>query len=167
MTIMLHEPPWRPDLSTVLTNVGGHRQNQTMEIQLSMVILEVKDMAATLAFYRRLGLNIPETMPTPPAVVHRMGSGVSLLLISSFAAQYDPAWSRPTGEGYQQMLEFYVGIDSAVDEQWATLTGAGYVGRMSPTKTIGPYAAMVEDPDGNVILLTSDEAGSSDRERNN
>jgi hypothetical protein len=31
---------------------------------------------------------------------------------------------------------------------------------MPPTKTAGPYAAMVDDPDGNVILLTSDEAAS-------
>jgi hypothetical protein len=27
---------------------------------------------------------------------------------------------------------------------------------------VGPYAAMVDDPDGNVILLTSDEAASPD-----
>jgi hypothetical protein len=31
---------------------------------------------------------------------------------------------------------------------------------MAPTQTVGPYAAMVDDPDGNVILLTSDEAAS-------
>jgi len=29
---------------------------------------------------------------------------------------------------------------------------------MPPTKTAGPFAAMIDDPDGNVILLTSDEA---------
>ena len=30
---------------------------------------------------------------------------------------------------------------------------------MAPEQTDGPYAAMVDDPDGNVVLLTSDEAG--------
>jgi hypothetical protein len=38
------------------------------------------------------------------------------------------------------------------------LTNAGYRGRMPPTKTAGPFAAMIEDPDGNVVLVTSDKA---------
>jgi hypothetical protein len=29
---------------------------------------------------------------------------------------------------------------------------------MAPAQTTGPYAAMVDDPDGNVVLLTSDNA---------
>jgi hypothetical protein len=86
-----------------------------------------------------------------------MPSGVSLLLTTTFASHYDAAWSRP-GAGYQQLLEFYVGEDdSAVEDKWAELTSAGYHGRMPPTRTAGPFAAMVDDPDGNVILLTSDK----------
>jgi hypothetical protein len=27
---------------------------------------------------------------------------------------------------------------------------------MAPAKTTGPYAAMVDDPDGNVVLISSD-----------
>ncbi|OZB49939.1 MAG: hypothetical protein B7X40_04190 [Cellulomonas sp. 14-74-6] len=46
--------------------------------------------------------------------------------------------------------------------QWARLTGAGYHGRVPPTRTAGPYAAMVDDPDDNVIPLTSDEAALLD-----
>lgn len=41
---------------------------------------------------------------------------------------------------------------------WTALTAAGYHGRMAPTQSAGPFAAMVDDPDGNVVLLTSDEA---------
>lgn len=88
-----------------------------------------------------------------------MASGVSLLLTTRFASVYDPGWERPSG-GYQQLLEFYVGEDSAVDSKWSELTEAGYHGRMPPTQTAGPYAAMIDDPDGNVILLTSDAAAS-------
>ena len=29
---------------------------------------------------------------------------------------------------------------------------------MPPEQTSGPYAAMVDDPDGHVVLLTSDDA---------
>ena len=128
-----------------------------MEIQLSMVVLEVQDLAASIAFYRRLGLDLPEPRSDRPVSIHRMSSGVSLVLTESFAARNDSTWTRPTG-GYQQMMEFYVGDDAAVDACWQDLIAVGYHGRMAPTKTTGPYAAMVDDPDGNVVLLTSDTA---------
>jgi len=128
-----------------------------MEIQLAMVVLEVRDLDASIAFYRRLGLNVPDPVDGRPVTVHRMGSGVSLLLTTAFASSYDPKFERPTG-GYQQLLEFFVGEDAMVENVWSMLTEAGYLGRMPPTKTAGPFAAMVDDPDGNVILLTSDEA---------
>ncbi len=134
-----------------------------MEIQLSMLILEVRDLAASIAFYRALGLDLPDPSPGRPVVIHRMGSGVSLLLTTSFAATYDPSWSRPAS-GYQQLLEFYVGSDVAVEERWAALVAAGHPSRMPPTQTVGPFAAMVDDPDGNVVLLTSDEAARVDQD---
>lgn len=31
-----------------------------MEIQLAMVVLEVRDLDASIAFYRRLGLEVPD-----------------------------------------------------------------------------------------------------------
>jgi predicted lactoylglutathione lyase len=133
-----------------------------MEIQLSMLILEVRDLPASIAFYREVGLDLPDPPPGRPVVIHRMGSGVSLLLTTSFASTYDPTWTRPAG-GYQQLLEFYLGEDAAVDQRWADLVAAGHASRLPPTQTVGPYAAMVEDPDGNVVLLTSDAAARVDR----
>jgi predicted lactoylglutathione lyase len=124
-----------------------------------MVVLEVADLAASTAFYRRLGLDIATPEGGRPLVIHRMPSGVSLLLTTGFAPAYDPQW-RPPADGYRQMLEFYVGDDASVDAKWDELVAAGYSGRMPPQQTIGPYAAMIDDPDGNVILLTSDEAGA-------
>lgn len=132
-----------------------------MEIQLAMVVLEVRNVAESVAFYRRLGLEMAELRPGQRVAIHRMGSGVSLLLTETYAADNDPAWIRPTG-GYQQLLEFYLGEDAAVDACWADLTAAGFHGRMAPKRTTGPYAAMVDDPDGNVVLLTSDAAASVD-----
>jgi predicted lactoylglutathione lyase len=128
-----------------------------MEIQLAMVVLEVRDLDAATQFYRRLGLDVPPPVEGRPVVVHRMGSGVSLLLTTSFASRYDATFERPD-RGYQQLLEFYVGSDAEVRRVWTELTEAGHHGRMPPTQTSGPFAAMVDDPDGNVILLTSDEA---------
>lgn len=124
-----------------------------------MIVLEVRDLDASTEFYRRLGLDVPDPVNGRPVTVHRMGSGVSLLLTTAFASRYDPNFERPRG-GYQQLLEFFVGEDAKVRDVWSTLTGLGYNGRMSPTQTAGPYAAMIDDPDGNVVLLTSDEAAN-------
>ncbi|MGC4191697.1 MAG: hypothetical protein QM589_11145 [Thermomicrobiales bacterium] len=89
-------------------------------------------------------------------MMHRMESGVTLFWDRFFVDQYDPCRKPVTG-GYQSMLEFYLGDDASVDATYATLTAAGYHGRLAPAQTVGPYAAMVDDPDGNVILLTSDQ----------
>jgi len=70
-----------------------------MEIQLAMVVLEVRDLDASIAFYRRLGLDVPDPVGGRPVTVHRMGSGVSLLLTTAFASRYDPKFERPAG-GY-------------------------------------------------------------------
>lgn len=42
-----------------------------------------------------------------------------------------------------------------MDAKYEEMTGYGYRGRLEPVQTIGPYAAMVEDPDGNVVLLAA------------
>jgi predicted lactoylglutathione lyase len=125
-----------------------------MTIQLSMVGLMVRDMAAALAFYRRLGLVIAPEEDDKRFVMHRMESGVTLFWDTFFADKYDPARQWPTG-GYQAMLEFFLADNAAVDAKYAELVEHGYHGRSAPTQTVGPYAAMVDDPDGNVILLTA------------
>ena len=129
-----------------------------MEIQLSMLGVIVRDMRSALRFYRLLGLEIPADEDEKPFVIHRMGSGVSIFFDTVFAARYDPEHVLPSGVGYGALLEFYLGDDAAVDAKYAELTTAGYHGRMAPERTTGPYAAMVDDPDGHVVLLTSDNA---------
>ena len=125
-----------------------------MTIQLSMLGLMVRDMAASLAFYRHLGLVIPAEDDRKRFVMHRMESGVTLFWDTVFADTYDPTREWPTG-GYQTMLEFFLESNAAVDAKYAELTALGYHGRSAPVQTNGPYAAMVDDPDGNVILITA------------
>lgn len=144
---------------------GRLAENDGMEMQLSMVVLEVRDVARSVEFYRTLGLAMPDPLEDRPVSILRMGSGVSIVLTEKFGSVYDPTWSRPTG-GYQQMMEFFAGEDAEVDAMWQKLTAAGHHGRMAPTQTQGPYAAMVDDPDGNVVLLTSDEAARIRNEGN-
>jgi uncharacterized glyoxalase superfamily protein PhnB len=127
-----------------------------MEIQLSMLGVIVRDMPAALKFYRQLGLDIPAAHDAKPFVIHRMGNGVSIFFDTVFAARYDREHALPAGGGYGSMFEFYLGDDAAVDAKYEELVASGYHGRLAPEQTYGPYAAMVDDPDGNVVLLTSD-----------
>jgi hypothetical protein len=59
--------------------------------------------------------------------------------------------------GYQMMLEFFLEDERAVDSKYEEMTRYyGYHSRLEPVQTcLGPYAAMVDDPDGNVVLLTA------------
>jgi predicted lactoylglutathione lyase len=125
-----------------------------MTVQLNMVGLMVRDMVASLAFYRQLGLEIPEGEESKRFVLFTMESGVSLFWDTVFADTYDLNRVVPTA-GYQVMLEFFLADTDAVDAKYAELTAAGYHGRRAPVQTNGPYAAMVDDPDGNVALLTA------------
>jgi catechol 2,3-dioxygenase-like lactoylglutathione lyase family enzyme len=131
-----------------------------MPIQLAMVGLIVSDMKRSLAFYRRLGLDIPVDADEKRFVMHRMPSGVTIFFDTVFFPGEDPE-RRPAPRGsYNISLEFYAGTRAAVDALYTELTGLGYVGRKPPWKSDGPYAAIVEDPDGNPILITAEDPGA-------
>ncbi len=125
-----------------------------MSLELSMVGLVIRDMDTSLEFYRRLGVEIPVGEEEKPFVMKRMESGVTVFWDTVFAKKYDPDREDPSG-GYRIMLEFFLEDNDAVDAKYEEMTSYGYHGRRSPGQTSGPYAAMVDDPDGNMILITS------------
>jgi predicted lactoylglutathione lyase len=127
-----------------------------MGIQFGMVVLDVRDLRRSIEFYRLLGLDMPEPFPDRPVALYRMESGVSLVLVEDFSANNDPTWVRPEHDHYQQMLEFVVDDDAAVDAEWHKFTSAGHHGRKPPSRSTGIYAALIDDPDGNVLLISSD-----------
>ena len=54
------------------------------------------------------------------------------------------------------MLEFFVASNHAVDALFAELTAAGHRGRRAPFLTdFDAYMCMVDDPDGNTVLITA------------
>ena len=93
----------------------------------NQVNLVVKDMDATVAFYRRLGLEIPDTVPEWQAH-HRtaaMPGGLELEFDSDASAQqWNGGW-RPRSEGAMGVLGFRIPSREAVDELYAELTNAG------------------------------------------
>lgn len=124
----------------------------------NQVNLVVKDMDATVAFYRRLGLEILDVGPAWQAH-HRtaaMSDGFDLDFDSEeFAQKWNRGW-RSQAEGAMGVLGFRIPSREAVDELYAELTNAGYRGQQAPYDAFwGARYAIVEDPDGYAVGLMS------------
>lgn len=130
-----------------------------MNIQFGMIVLYTRDLDKSLEFYRTLGLDIPDPKPDRPVATYRMPSGVTIIFTTEeIARRYDSGWARPQSGGYQQVMEFVVDDDSDVDTLWNRLITVGHHGRTAPAHINGPYAALIDDPDGNPVLISSDRA---------
>ncbi|HEX2912416.1 MAG TPA: VOC family protein [Chloroflexia bacterium] len=129
-----------------------------MAQELSMVGVMVKDMARSLEFYRRLGLAIPADSENQPHVEVKMKSGLTFFLDNKLAhSTYDPNHQEATGD-YRILLEFYLQHREEVDKKYKELTDYGYQAYRAPFETtFGLYFAMVNDPDGNTILLSGEK----------
>ncbi|GHO71149.1 glyoxalase [Ktedonobacter sp. SOSP1-52] len=142
-----------------------------MALELYMLGLITQDMSKALEFYRRLGLAIPEGSEKQTHVGVKMGSGLTFFLDSN-PSRWDPGFVSGDEQGhleaadsYRSVLEFYLETQEAVDTKYAELTGFGYQGRRAPYKTsFGMYFALIDDPDGNTILLSGDLAANGTSE---
>jgi len=125
-----------------------------MNLQLSLIELVVADMAATLAFYRRLGLDIPAGADQQPHVDIEIKGGLRIAFDTEDTIRsFDPGWSPPTG-GHRVALAFACDTPAEVDAAWTELTTAGYVGHLPPWDAVwGMRYAVVHDPDGTSVDL--------------
>jgi uncharacterized glyoxalase superfamily protein PhnB len=129
---------------------------------LHMLNVVVCDMAASLDFYRRVGVAVPEEVD--PGGVHvalRMPGGLSLELDTAESARLWHAGWRAEPASVDVVIGFALPTREAVDERYAELTGSGYSGRQPPFDAFwGARYAIVADPDGNDVGLMSpiDEA---------
>ena len=134
----------------------------TIDARLDMIGLVVADMAAALAFYRRLGLDIPAEADTAPHVELGLPGGLRLAwdtedTIRSFA----PDWQAGKGNG-RTSLAFRLPDPAAVDAAYMALTEAGYHGERAPWDAFwGQRYAVVHDPDGIGVDLFAPLAVSS------
>ena len=119
-----------------------------------MVVLLVDAIPPSLAFYRRLGVEFPDDADERTDVQVPLGGGHQLVITTTFARAVPDR--EPAAGGSRIILEFFVDGRSAVDAKYAELTGAGYHGRREPFLTgFGAYMCMVDDPDGNTVLVTA------------
>ena len=124
-----------------------------MAIKLEVVGIAVKDMAASLRFYRLLGLEIPDGAEAEPHVEAASG-GVRLAwdTVEILEGVYDQ-W-EPNPVGHRIELAFQCDSRDAVDTLYAQIVEQGYRGHKAPWDAFwGQHYAIVEDPDGNLLSL--------------
>ena len=126
-----------------------------MALELYMVGVIVEDMPRAAQFYRRLGVDVPQGAESEEHVEIAM-SGLTFFLSTKRAnARWDPARTEASG-GYRTVLEFYLETPAVLDAKYEELTGHGYVGHCAPYNVTPKLRfAMVDDPDGNTILLSA------------
>ncbi len=126
--------------------------------KLDVVGVVVADMARALAFYRRLGLDVPAEADAEPHVEVRLPGGMRLAFdTEETIASFHPTW-RP-GTGGRVSLAFALPDPAAVDAAYAEVVAAGYHGELEPFDAFwGMRYATVQDPDGTGVDLFAPRA---------
>lgn len=122
-------------------------------MQLDMIGITVRDMAAALRFYRLLGLDVSEERAEEPyvEVITANGYRVSWNRVEMIQ-EIDPDWVEPVGQ--RMTLAFKCDSPNEVDQKYAELVEWGYRGQKAPWDAFwGQRYAVVDDPDGNHVDL--------------
>ena len=132
-----------------------------MACRLDQLNLVVKDMDRAIAFYRAVGMDIPEdaiwrTESGAHHAVMRMPDGFELALDSeALAATYNAGW-RDDATGCRTVMSFRLDDAAAVDATYERLVADGSPSAQPPYYTFwGSRYAIVADPDGNHVGLMS------------
>lgn len=121
--------------------------------QLDAFGIVVDDMAASLAFYRLLGLAVPDAVDGEGHVDVEIGGGHRLMFDTVEVASTLGEWQPPSG-GRRITLAFRCESPADVDEMHARLVAAGHRSRSDPFDAYwGQRYATVLDPDGNPVDL--------------
>jgi catechol 2,3-dioxygenase-like lactoylglutathione lyase family enzyme len=133
-----------------------------MSAQLTATVVQVfaKDVQRSIAFYRLLGLRVPEPEGPDPHVDVELPGGNRL----SFDAEgtitgMHPDWTPPDSAG-RVALAFGLVSPAEVDSMFERLTMAGHPASLTPYDAPwGQRYATVLDPDGNMVDLFAPLAG--------
>jgi catechol 2,3-dioxygenase-like lactoylglutathione lyase family enzyme len=124
-----------------------------MPPRLDLIGIIVQDMAAALAFYRRLGFDIPPEADSEGHVEATAGGLRVAWDTVEVVNSFDPEWAPPVG-GHRLGLAFLCDSPTEVDEVYDELIAAGYESRLEPWDAFwGQRYAVVTDPDGNPVDL--------------
>ncbi|WNE98804.1 VOC family protein [Streptomyces luomodiensis] len=125
-----------------------------MTARFNAIGLVVADMAASLAFYRGLGLDLPAEADTQPHAEATLPGGTRLMWDTvETVRSFDPEWTPPAGS-HRVSLAFLCDSPAEVDKTYRDLVAAGARGEKEPWDAVwGQRYAVVLDPDGNGVDL--------------
>jgi uncharacterized glyoxalase superfamily protein PhnB len=133
-----------------------------MQLDLNQIDFVVRDMDKTIAFYRALGLEIPEgaIWRTASGIHHvdvTMPGGLILHFDSvALANVYNRGWREPTGSGTRIVVSAKVASRDGVDRLHEKMTKLGHKSSQPPFDAFwGARYAVIEDPDGTHIGIMS------------
>jgi len=113
----------------------------------------VSDMARSLAFYRKLGLEFPEGSENEGHVEAQLGGGMRYMLdTEDVIRSFDSEWRRP--DAHVHGGAFHCESPDEVDRVYSELLAEGGSPQKEPWDAFwGQRYAQVRDPDGTVIDL--------------
>ena len=125
-----------------------------MSLTFDFIGIVTRDLTASLAFYRVLGLDIPEDAESAPHVEVVLPSGMKLAWDTLETIRgFDPEYVEQSGDN-RISFAFQAESPAEVDESYAALIAAGYESRREPWDAFwGQRYATVADPDGNPVDL--------------
>ena len=126
-----------------------------MAPRFGVIGVVVSDLPASLAFYRRLGLDIPVDADASPHVEVALPGGTRLAFDTEETIRsFDDSWRPPDAGGHRLSLAFACDDPAEVDATYAALTSSGSGGHLAPWDAFwGQRYAIVLDPDGNHVEL--------------
>ncbi|MCF8531968.1 MAG: VOC family protein [Reyranella sp.] len=132
---------------------------------LNQVNIVSGNVEASIAFYRRLGVDIPDPLiwrtatgaHHVTAIESRAGEAASLDLDSAaFAQIWNKGWAGRKDLAGRVVVGFSVNSREEVDRLYGEMTAAGNRGLQAPLDAFwGARYAIVEDPDGIAVGLMS------------
>lgn len=124
-----------------------------MSPRLDALSLVARDLPATLAFYRQLGLDIPLDADTSDHVEVVVGGLRLMFDPASTIASFDPSFD-PEADLGGTSLAFLCADPAEVDRVHAELVAAGHPSHLDPFDAgWGQRYATVLDPNGNSVDL--------------
>jgi catechol 2,3-dioxygenase-like lactoylglutathione lyase family enzyme len=132
---------------------------------LDQINLVCGDINASIAFYRRLGVDIPVSRVWSTATgAHHVSAAdepadraIAFDLDSTaFAALWNAGWKGQPALKGRIVVGFGVPTRADVDDVYRDMTGAGYRGLQEPHDAFwGARYAIIEDPDGIAVGVMS------------
>jgi uncharacterized glyoxalase superfamily protein PhnB len=155
------EPGGDPEVATTATDRPEQIADACVEMRrigsmprLDAIGVIVSDMARAIDFYRRVGLEFPDSALDEVHAEATGPGGLRVMLDTEASVMSFSDWQPPTGGSPRTALAFLCDAPADVDRVYQVLVTAGGTGHLPPFDAPwGQRYASVHDHDGNAVDL--------------